>query len=429
MTLHDPTLFRYIFVSQKNAIDGREERTQKWDIIWDMIHQAWRWVHDRSSISPPSLDRHHPSFEDKRQRSYRLAGTSWLHSGSPGEPTSCIMESRALHDSTYLQIGLMREGDSAIDELKQMKDQIASLNVFEGSGREQVWLGDMLCLYYEVPAGSEEQVIADAIFKKNVHNPNDHYYQFRFSWGLILLPSEKIQFNQPLNPGERPDQNIDIIVVAYRDLSHQQAASWFLNFVLPRVGLFCLKMELAFKIYEMFIPRMDEAERELALLLKGNIKRASLIDHERHIIKVSQSLDQLIENVGIIRHRIIHIQTNLRNLQLILQDRILEDRSQNISQLLSEDYELGIEQIKVDLEYFQTRNEEAQLSLQTLQSLVDVERAKNERIQVIVLGIFGMVLSANEVFADVISPLKRIIIVAMGVIVGFAAYIYYNKKE
>ncbi len=444
--MNDVTLYRYRFFSQWLATDNPDKRQANWETIWDEIEKAYYWLNEHSGLNERMPIRQIPATGKGRQKSRRLAGTDWLP--DPREAArqnidhSFLVEARSIHDSSYIQMAVMRHGQTPPADVAGLFDFINPTGApVENKNALKLWLGQVSCVYAEIPGLFDVDTRGLEFFYDIYPGCKEVPAITKFEWGAFLCSSPDNVFVQSFNDGDQKpypgsvesgtygENQQHMLLLVHRDAAGLYAGSWFVNYILPRLGLSFLKISLSYRIYELKIPFLDEAERQLAHALKGQVCTQNLRALERKIIVISGLLDDLIENLGNMRHRVLGIQANLKNLEFILNDPVVISQYQAMWRLLGEHFSLSGRQIDVDLDYYQTRNDEAQLTLQTLQSLIDVERGKNERLMVAVLGIVGLVLSLIDGFSDEFSSIVKAAIVAGGVFVGLAIYGYSKRSD
>ncbi|MBN2000209.1 hypothetical protein JW935_21850 [candidate division KSB1 bacterium] len=438
--MNDVTVYRYQFFSQWHATDDTMVRQHNWNTIWEQIEKGYSWLNDQAGLNERMPIRQIPDSGQGRQKSRRLAGTDWLPElqkiDDQNGNRSFLIEARSIHDSTYIQLAAMRHGESSSDDVFNLYECFENYGApMDDENVLKLWMGQVTCLYAEISGIFNVETDGLELFY-NLTECEEIPNVITFEWGVLLCPAPDMVFNQSFYTGGRKVYTCQVnpeksrphmLILVRRDEASLYAGSWFVNYILPRLSLSFLKINLAYQIYEYKIPALDEAEQKLAHILKGQVCTENLRALERKIIIISGLLDDLIENMGNLRHRVLGIQANLKNLEFILNDDVVKHKYQDMWRLFGEHFSLSGLQIKVDLDYYQTRNDEAQLTLQTLQSLIDVERGKNERLMVAVLGIVGLVLSLIDGFSDEFSSITKAAIVAGGVLVGLLIY-WYSKR-
>jgi len=283
---------------------------------------------------------------------------------------------------------------------------------------EHVLVGKIHCLYAEVGSDAKAEEIIQRCLRDWFHNDDLEISICPFPWGWLGTPTHRIEA---------------LIVLAPKEDTSIEAASWFINFVLPRLALTYRKIELDYTSYEVIRPEIEKAERALARALKGRVLEEGResdgnLDYlERRTLRLSNLQDALVEKLGGVQQQIISMETNVENLKLVLKDKTVESQYQRLWTVFGESSTQAVKQVKVDRNYFDSRKEEATLALNTLGTLVDVERGKFERRLVIILGIVGLVMSLVDGFSSELPLGVKIAIVAVGVIAGAIVWLWRRK--
>ncbi len=406
-SLNDATAFRYFFLLRSQLSDALEKRDFSED-VWSLVDLAWRWLqrHARLKLKAPPM----PPKVAGRRESQRLAGTPWL--ASVNGSMEILLESRAILDSAYLQLGVWQHGQADrthLQVLQQTLDDFIALPEL----LEKIGIGRIDCIYAEVVDLEQATHIAREILK--AQQPEAEEFSIcTLPWGCLATIAGGIS---------------PVVVLALHDSNHIDSASWVVNLLLPRLSLAYLKIEHEFRRYELEQPQIETAERALAANLEGRVSGGSLTDLEKNILLLSQAQDRLVEKLSKLTQRLIGMEANRRNIEMLLREPILSPQYQTLWQVFAEPASLAIEQIKVDMNYFQARKDEGQLAAQTLRAFIDVEGTRTDRLMVAILGVVGLVLSLIDGFADVFSVTSRAIILGLGTVAGLAIWFLGKRKQ
>ena len=401
--LNDPALYYYSFLSRWYGYSNDHDKENQWSFIQQTIESAWNWVHTSGMKKMPpfkkSLDR-----AIGRRESIRLVGTDWIDTNS----NSFLLEVRALLDSVYLQIGICAKGKHDNLPLDTLRGRLQSLAISSVHIGDQNKIGDTFCLYAELKSNDAHNLIAKQCFDKWNHIDGREIRTIKLPWGSI-------SFSEPYS---------NLILVLARDEKNSiDVASYFLNFIFPRFMLSYCKAELEYDDYELRLRKEAEIiERELKASIKGHERTGSLSFLEERILEISRLQDSLVEKLADVRQKLITIEANSCNIDLILKDTILKPQQEIVLAHFSDKWKLALEQIKLDLNYFQLRNEDALLTLQTLNTFVDIIRGKTDRLMVIILGIVGGIIAISDALSEI--PLHfRILLIIIVIIWGIITWI------
>jgi hypothetical protein len=400
--IYDPCLLSYVFFSRWHAEDDEGQKTKHRNAIKQVVREGWDWVHHGAGRSViPEL----PEFPNitGRRENIRLAGVDWIRN----KGLSFSFESRSLLDSAYVQLGLLTHGSAQESVFGSLREKVKSFSLPADSNVEDILVGRIYCLYAEVSATVDaEKVILSSLCNWH-HNQDVEVTVCPFEWGWVGTPTERIE---------------EVVVLSRRDNESVKSASWFVNFVLPRLALVYRKVELNYSSYEAMRQEMEKAERDLAKVLAGRVHGGDLKYLEAETVKLTSLQDTLAENLGAVQHRMISMETNVENMKLVLRDKTVESEYSRLWSVFGESSELALRQVMVDRSYFDSRKEEATLALNTLDMLVNLERGKIDRRLLIILGIVGLVLSLVDGFSSELELQAKIVIVVAGVIAGATAW-------
>ncbi|HDL19327.1 MAG TPA: hypothetical protein ENH29_09755 [Bacteroidetes bacterium] len=405
--LHDLSGFKLIFLSRWHAGDEDRQKEEHWQSIRHGVELAGEWSYKQIRLTPPELAV--PEVGIGRRESIMFAGTDWLTEES--RKISTLFEAHLILDSAYVKIGIWKRGESIHDQFNELSEK---LNKLKSSDLDQhIMIGEVSCYYGEIGKNSDIKSINCSVLQKLLHDDRDEISVFSFPWGSLAIPAFK------KNP---------VVLIGYKDEKSVEQSSWFINYILPRLSLSYLKIDNDSRVYEKERPEIEKAERLLALELEGRVQQGSLRFLEKRTILIASHQDKLVEDLGKLSQRIIGMETNLRNLDIVLKEKILDGHYSELWRLFGESTALAVEQIRVDMNYFQARNEEAQLALQTLRSLVDIERGKMERLLFAIIGLIGLVISLIDGFSEEFSwPVKTAIVIA-GTILGLILWFSGRKR-
>ena len=407
--LNDPALYYYTFLSRWYSNSSDIDKENHWNLIQEMINSAWDWVHTNGMVKIVPAKK---SFEKdiKRRENVRLLGTNWLHSNSH----TFLLEARALLDSVYLQIGISKNGRHHETTFSSLLKKLKSSSFFPKIIENRIKIGDAYCYYAELTEVDKYVKIARRCFDEWERNEGTEIITLQFPWGSISFAES--------------DSNI-ILVLAKKEKTSIESASYFLNFIFPRFILSYLKAELEYDDYELRLRKEVEIiEKNLKESIKGHERTGSLSFLEERILEISRLQDTLVEKLADVRQKLITLEANSRNIELILKDPLLKPQQKMMYAHFGDKWNLAIEQIKLDLNYFQLRNEDALLTLQTLHTFVDIKRGKTDRLMVIILGVVGVIIALSDALSEI--PLNfRILLIVIVIIWGIVTWIVKRDKK
>jgi len=398
--LNDPTLYYYTFLSRWYSNSGDIDKENHWNVIQETINSAWDWIHTSGMEKMVPIKQ---SFEKdiNRRENIRLIGTDWLHSNSH----SFLLEARALLDSVYLQIGISKNGRHHENTFSFIRTRLESSSFFPTIINNRIKIGDAYCFYAELTETDNHAEVARRCFDKWEQTEGAEILTLRFPWGSISFSGS--------------GSNI-ILVLAKEEEGSIESASYFLNFIFPRFMLSYRKAELEYDDYELRLRKdVEIIERELKESIKGHERTGSLFFLEERILEISRLQDTLVEKLADVRQKLITLEANSRNIELILKDPLLKPQQEIMYAHFGDKWNLAIEQMKLDLNYFQLRNEDALLTLQTLHTFVDIKRGKTDRLMVIILGIVGGIIAISDALSEIplyVRILLIIIVITWGII-------------
>ncbi|MFQ5602745.1 MAG: hypothetical protein ACE5HS_05700 [bacterium] len=401
---HDPSLFYFYYFNRGRVDDSPDVKDKLWNELWKIILRSWQWIHQKAGHSPPACQQ--PKFDMGLRESLRIVGTDWLKNNS--ESMSFLIEVRFILDSLFIQFGFWDHRDTALSAFNTLQEAMSEFQI-EMNGNQNVLIGDTVCFYAEITNEDENQDLKSMLASASQKQPRTEIVVMKYDWGYLYLPAIT---NNPM------------AVLSFRDEKSKESASWFINFILPRIVLMHLKIEQEFQKYEEERAEIEKAEYDLKKQLKGSEKSGKLKKLEKRIVALSERQDTLIEWIGKLRQTIIGMETNLNNIHKILQEPVIQGKYQQWWSLFGAGPALAVEQMKVDLNYFNSSNDEALLTLQTLHSFVDIERGKNERRLVGILGIVGMVLAVIDGFSEELTFNLKIIILSIGILMGSIIFLW-----
>jgi len=407
--LKDPAIYKYSFWIRWQNHNYGAEKKDNWEIINNSFGQAWNWIHDKVGANPPAMDIQ-PWKYMNRIESKRLAGTNWLSQND----FRYLYEARALLDSVYLQMGISFLGDGEKKLIPVLQNKLINYYEENSSEVERARLGEVTCFYAEVNKNENVNEIARKCFEEICPGHSKEIITFKFFWGSISLPSANSNF---------------FVILSDKIKNNIIQSSHFLNFILPRLMLAFIKSKLEFDDYENSIRNLAElSERKMCQKLKGREKKGSLTYLENRTLELSKNQDELVENLAKVKQKIITIKTNIRNIELVLSDSSIIENQKLLFERFGEPWQFAVEQMDLDLSYFESRIEEANLALQTMRTFVDIERGKMDRIIVIVLSVVGGMIAIGDTLSEI--PFKfRLVMVSIAVLFALIMFFTRSKKK
>ena len=383
---------------------------------------AREWIRENTRITPPSLPSVNPEVKITPLNSQRIDGFKWTTKSD--EALRVSLDVRMFPESSYMLLGLWKPGwgeQGDIFELYNKLSNFTSQKVRLSNDPEDLQIAEVYCMYAETTSQSSIPHVCKNILDGFIDEVDDRIALCEFPWGTVAMPKE---------------QKTPLLIIRRADTPGTEDASRFMNIVLPRLMLLSHKIMLHYQAYEKEKEKVKEIAERLAKTLKGRERGGNLHRLEERIKEISSQVDELAEELGSLKKRLLRMDTDLRHIRLKLQDPVLLRKKKVIEQVFGESSALLVEQVRTDIEYFQTQNEEALLTLQSLQAFVGVEQAKLQREQAgkqgriaAIVGIVGLVLALIDGFADVFSPGNRVLIVFGGIIFGVVIWFWDRWKK
>lgn len=388
-----------------------------WQQICQLVEDVWEWLYAQ-------IGKHHsrprlPDLKMTRDQSFRIAGFDWEMNNL--RTLSASLESRLFLESGYLLSGLKIPGGGDSSSIDTLREKLAGYTTHhEDNSTEPLPLQAQESFFYyaEVTSDLPLPLVCRRIFETVPVNEEDRIAVCEFSWGCVGIPRDKKDQVLILRPAAGEPVEVE-------DASH------FVNTILPRLILYYRKSVLRYREYEDEYEKVKQIAQRLARMLAGREHSGNLLQLEERIKDISALTDELVEGMGHLKKRLIAMDNDLRQIRSVLQDPVLFGRNQDLSQIYGESCAMMLEHVRTDFRYLQAHNDEAQISLQTLQAFVSVEQAKLQREGnraeqrfVLMLGVVGLVLAVVDGFADVVWWPYRTALVFLGVI---AAYLVWKN--
>jgi hypothetical protein len=422
LALKNIIVYRYIIINGWKFGQGMPVKQDHWNEIWKLTKEAWESLHAKVGIfdSPPAK----PNLKITRTESQSIAGFHWKSSDDGALSSS--LEVRLFLDCGYLQLGIWQHGEELVadfNKLQRQVEHIASQKDDLSDIRETLQIDEVFCWYAEVD--SEESLPQlTRYFLEPYTKSEDQIDICNFSWGCVGIPRK---------------QKTPLLILCHEDAPGVEDISWFVNYVAPRLALYPCKIICQYNRYdneEKEREKIQKIVQQLSMMLRGQERGGNLNELEERIKEISSQVDKLIEELGHVKKRLIGMGDNLRQIRRVLQDPIFEGKSDVLWQIFGESSALLVEQVDVDFEYSESYNQEALLTLQTLQAFVQVEqaklqreRAREERSMVKILGVIGLVLALIDGFSDVFHWGIKVLILLIGVAAGLWIWFWGKKKE
>lgn len=418
-TLKNVIVYRYIIIMGWEYGQGAPINEKHWNNIWQLTEEAWKWLHAqiRNSNNPPKK----PVLEITRKDSQSIAAFNWK---SSNEATLSIsLESRLFSDSGFLQLNIWQNGEGIVDDFGRLQRQVQHIGSRKddlSDIRKMLHIDEIFCWYAEV--GENEPLLSlTQYFLEPYIKPEDRIDICNFSWGCVGIPR---------------DQKTPLLILSHENAPGVEDTSWFVNSLVPRLALFSGKIIRQYYEYEAKQEEIRKIAQKLVDTLRGSEHGGDLYRLEKRIQEISDKVDKLVEELSWVKKRLIGMEDNLRQIRHILQDPIFERKSDLLWQIFGESNALLVDHVQTDFKYFQAHNEEALLTLQTLQAFVGVDQAKlqreragKERRVVKIFGVVGLGLALIDGFSDKLSSLARILIVSVAAVVAICLWLWDKRKE
>jgi hypothetical protein len=192
--------------------------------------------------------------------------------------------------------------------------------------------GEISCLYAEVdPSESLPQLTR--YFLEPFKEVEDQIDLCEFSWGCLGIPRR---------------QKSPSLILSHVDSANAENISLFVNLVLPRLALFSYKINYLYHGYQDEQKKVEKITQKLTETLRSREHERSLQQLEERIKGISSQLDELVEELGVIKPRLIGMDNNLRQIRRLLRDPIFEGKSDILWQIWGENSLSMIEQVQVD---------------------------------------------------------------------------------
>lgn len=401
------TVYRYISIKFDNTVPRKKNHKK----LWKLAEAAWIWLHlqiGKNNTRPRKIKPRATMVE-----SYRLAGFDWESKADKSLYVSFDM--RVFKDGAYMQLGISKPREGAVDDILKLQSKLEEFSIKKINFPETLCIGNDYCIFAFVKSEEPLKNICSNILNNVVKQMekadiwNDLSWDLEekeiicnYSWGVVGLTrslSKPVLFLRKFHTDGFED------------------ASEFVNIILPRLMFFTRNIIDRYKQYISNRKVIEKAAKQLALLLKGRESGGKLNTMEDRIRKISSKEDKLVEETSRLDKQLIAMDGNMRQIKRVLQTSVINDGFDgHLLKIYNDNITLLVEQMTVDSNFFKTHNQEASLSLQTLQALVGVEQAKTERRLVLIIGILGATLAVIDGFSEELSLLHKGIIILTGLI-------------
>ncbi len=415
-------VYRYILVKCWEPQDGKPVMPAFFDQSWQLAKNAWEWLQINIPIIPPLPLPPKPKIKVTSIESQRIAGFRWA--ANADNTRYATLDARVFPESSYLLLGLWKQKGGNTEDIHKLQKELADFAPQETSlshASNSLQIDESYCLYAEIAPELSLRKTCRDILEEMLNDPKDRVTICEYSWGCVGIPR---------------DRRTPSLILKREGSIGIKDVSLFANDILPRLALLSHSIKCQYSVYEEKEEELKKQVQKLAKTLRGPVGGGSIGLLEKKIKKISSQLDKVVEELGKLKIRLIAMGDNVRHIKNKLQDPIFDGRVNILRQIYEDSNCLLVEQVRVDFQYFQAYNEEAQLSLQTLQAFVEVEQAKlqrerttEEKLLVAMLGIVGLILALVDGFSDVIPWRGRAWIVIGGIIIGMVIWLFGKSKE
>lgn len=338
------------------------------------------------------------------QVSERLASADWRERDNG---VLRNLEARTLLDTFYIQAGQALQGAYQSNVFSSFIRWVPT--ALDSEHTRHIYMGEAVCLCAEVKEGLPEDeetlkaLIAEIAEAAGISLPESRLEGIPLAFGFLMpLPAAKH----------------DTFVLIYPS-SQTSRISRFVHYTLPQLLLCRQKaLRIADEYHRSLLPRAQDQEQLLDSSLKQASKsKISLEQLEQLSTDISRQQASFVEILSILEDWLNTMRVNLHNVELLLRDPVWNDEQQAHRQLTGI-MSLQIKQMETDLCCLNTTQKQADLVLQSLNTLVSVRETRWERRIAVLLGLFG-ITGAVIVFQDVLQWYWRIILLLAGVVIVY----------
>lgn len=398
--LNDPEFYQWHFYLRWHSRESKDHWREHEQSFIAVLNEALNWVGESSEAHCSALSDVIPL-----QVSERLASVDWReHDNS----VLRNLEARTMLDTFYIQLGQARQGAYQSNVFNSFVRWVPT--ALDSEPVQHINIGKAVCLCAEVKEG----------LLKDEDKLNALIAEIAEATGVESLPRSRLEgislafgFFMPLPVAKR-----DTFVLLYPS-SQTSRVSRFVHYTLPQLLLCRQKtLRIADEYYRSLLPKAQNQEQLLdSLLKKASKSKISLEQLEQLSTDISRQQANFVEILSILEDWLNTMRVNLHNVELLLKDPVWNDQ-QHAHQQLTGIMSLQIKQMETDLCYLNTTQKQADLVLQSLNTLVGVRETRWERRIAVLLGLFG-ITGAVIVFQDVLPWYWRIILLLAGVVIVY----------
>ena len=402
--LRDASLYQWLFYLRWRSRDSQCQRAQHAENFQRVLQEAFSWAGGDSGECPAPR----PASPQALAYSERIASVEW----NPHDGVLRELESRALLDTFYLQLGQAIEGDAEPPAFTRF----APWRLPE---QPDNFLGEALCLCAEVQEGLSEDELYALCAGIATHRP------------CAAAGAEARVAGIPLPFGYLavvPDETRETFILLYYSTAGERAAR-FLHAILPQLILSLLKRRGVAQQYERLIAHAYEQEQAIDSMLKQTAEpHLKLEQLETLSARISELQMRFIETISTLEELLQTLRISLRNTQLLFDDLLWGERRAEAGVLLTSEFNLLVEQMEADLRYLQITREQADNALQSLLTVASIRSTQWERRIVLAATAF-VVISIVDMFGDVLNWQMRLAIVALALPISLLLlYLWLRRK-
>lgn len=424
----DPVFFQNITVYRNLTISGWKDGDKhpisrsSWNQIWNLTKEAMDWLYNKINLEASQIRQ--PSQKITGIISQKIAGIDWKKSEK--NRLSCWFESRLFPKAGFLQLGLKLKGSFTASEFILLQSDLAYQPFSEKQESKILQtfvIGENYYFAAEVKSdidlsNTALKIITDELI---VLHPSDRIAIIDYPWGTIAIPR---------------DQQSPVVILSHENSKNTKDKEQFIHTVLSRLALYSDSITKLYQNYRNIYPLIKSSAVNLAQALIGSAQSETVEGLENRIEVLSQKFDELVEHLSLLKQIKIAMESNLIHLNRVLLDPVLNGKKNILWEIYGEKSQLQIDLLTENLEYFQTRIEEAQFTLKVLQSLVNVEQAKFQRNSIkkqdrntLNLGVIATALAIVEGFGSFLSDEVKFQIFFSGITFVFLPIIWEKFKD
>jgi hypothetical protein len=377
--LIDPQIFQYHFFMRKHSREKRQQEEAHWKEFKQAVEGdkqavegdkgALKWAGDTLSKSV------YPETWGSRHGYTHRWVSSYYQAASDG--TLRQMDARTLLDCYYILTGCALKGCFSPDEFANLKKAL-----WEYTGEKHAFLGDAVCLTAEIPPDTRPEQLKD-LMRKSVcawgEKPDEGSILLTH-FGAMYVPAEPDRRGWALFTWQEEQAMKERDHLGYR--------------VMPSLLLAWLKSWHIVSQFDVFQVQAEEQESLLDAELKEYAERpCRLKTLESQSDRIAKCLIQFAETLSTVDELLLTLQTNVDNLERLLHHELAPhmppESVYRLQTILIAPIQTQVEQIRTDLHYFNITRDQADRTLNGIDTQTGIMSARWERGVTIFLALFA----------------------------------------